>query len=141
MDLVFPRTMQQMSQLANTVFPSISSNGVVEELKITGFIRDPVVVRGGRPRIDCLPGQNSFLHCLTPKTLTHAVMAEITASCPALKTLVIRNCALRSVPGSIPFTVPGTLQKLEFHNSRYGKNGRFIHYCWQTIALNRGHRM
>jgi hypothetical protein len=112
--------MQQMRQLANTVFPSISSNGVVEELKITGFIRDPVFHRGGRPWIDCFPGRNSFLNPHTPKTLSQMVMAEITASCPGLKTLVIRNCHMRSVYSSIPLTVPGTLQKLEFHNSWYG---------------------
>jgi hypothetical protein len=104
-----------------TVFPSISSEGVVEELKITGFIQDPVVTRGGHPRIDYILRENHFRDRLTPRTLSSKVLAEIQASCPGLKTLVVRNCSLRFVPASMVLKVPDTVQKLEFHNSRYSK--------------------
>ena len=120
MDLTKPRTIWQISQLATTVFPSISSEGVVEELKITGFIQDPVVDRGGRPRID------DILRETTPQTLSSQVLSKIQASCPGLKTLVIRNCGLRLFHGSIMrLNVPETVQKLEFHNSRYSEEYNF----------------
>jgi hypothetical protein len=125
-DLTKPRTSRQVSQLVTTVFPSISSEGVVEELKITGFIQDPVVSRGGRPRIDYILRENHFRDRRTPQTLSSKVLAEIQASCPGLKTLVVRNCSLRLFPGSvIHLNVPDTVQKLEFHNSRYSEEYNF----------------
>lgn len=118
-DLVFPRNIRQIRQLANEVFPSISLNGVVEELKITGFIRDPVVDRGGRPRIDYFPGHNSFRDRLTPKTVSFPLLAEIQASSPGLKTLIIRNCCFSArTRYEVCVNIPESLQKLEFHNCR-----------------------
>jgi hypothetical protein len=125
-DLVFPRTIQQISQLATAVFPSISPNCVVEELKITGFIRDPVVEHGGRPRIDYFPRRHCFRDPYTPRTLSSAVMEEIKASSPGLKTLIIRNCLVRVVLNARNINIPNTLQKLEFHNCRYSSESQFF---------------
>lgn len=126
MDLVFPRTVQQISQLATTVFPSISPNCVVEELKITGFIRDPVLEHLGRPRIDYFPRRHCFRDPYTPRTLSYAVMEEIKASSPGLKTLIIRNCLVRLAPYARNVNIPNTLQKLEFHNCRYSSESNFF---------------
>jgi hypothetical protein len=139
-DLTKPRTIWQISQLATTVFPSISSEGVVEELKITGFIQDPVVDSGGRPRVDYIIRENYFTHRLTPQTVSSKVLSKIQASCPGLKTLVIRNCSLHLFPGSIMrLNVPDTVQKLEFHNSRYSEEYNFylfiiIKQLWSSVS-------
>jgi hypothetical protein len=121
-DLVFPRTVQQISQLATTVFPSISSDGVVEELKITGFKRAPVVDRGDGPTMDVRREQILYFfgEGNAPRTVSCRVLEEIKGSCPGLKALVIRDCRLDSET-DFNMNLPDTLQRLEFHQCRYNQ--------------------
>jgi hypothetical protein len=117
-DLVFPRTGKQILQLAKEVLPSISSNGVVEELKITGFCSDPVVDLGDGPELDKVQLFSYFCDRRPPKTISSRVIEAIKASCPRLKTLIIRNCGL-DLEMDVELNLPNTLQKLEFHSCRY----------------------
>jgi hypothetical protein len=118
-DLAFPRTQEQMSLLASAVLPSISSN--LEELRITGFLGVPIVELEGNIQ----PILNRKLYAAAsetePRTLSTEVLSQIKASCPALKTFIIRNCMLDLEPDSHVY-LPKTLEKLEFQDCRWSNN-------------------
>lgn len=113
-DLGFPRTSRQISLLASTVFTSKRSN-TVEELKITGFHNCPIFDDGAGPSVNM--SRRDYFNLREPRTLSSSVLQEIKASCPGLKTLVIRKCVLDSDP-DWHANLPGTLENLEFHGCR-----------------------
>jgi hypothetical protein len=96
-DLVRPRTPQQISALATTMFQSIG--GRIRELKITGFY-------------DML----DFLDDNEPMSCT--VLEKIKATCHQLRTFIIRKCRFDWEP-NFHDHLPSTLHKLEFHYCRY----------------------
>jgi hypothetical protein len=99
-DLVFPRTEEQMFLFASIVLSTVGGN--VQELKVTGFNDS----RHG------LPLDPTLL-----KTLSSAVLDKINDCCPGLKTLCIRKCRFDLVP-DFHAHLPDALEKLEFHECR-----------------------
>lgn len=91
-----------MSQLLSEVLPSVGAN--VRELKVTGFF--------------CGVWQFPFFDEDEPKTLSPALLELIKATCPELKALVIRKCNLERYQKPFQDYLPGSLQTLEFHDSR-----------------------
>lgn len=96
-DLVFPRTQEQLSQLASTIFQMVGVH--VTEIKVTGFH-------------DVSEPEDET----ETKTLTSTVMDQIKGSCPGLKTFVILKCNLTEP--DFQDHLPDTLQTLEFHGCR-----------------------
>lgn len=93
------------SVLASRVFPSVGDK--VRELKVTGFhnLREFFHLS-----VDCFGSET--------KTLTAAILDRIAASCPILKTFVIRKCNLDVRPDPFQDHLPGTLETLEFYECR-----------------------
>jgi hypothetical protein len=98
-NLVRPRTPEQIALLAFTVLPSFGAN--LRVLKITG-IHD----------VSVLPNNNEAM------TLSPAVLQQIKDSCTGLRTFVMRKCKFDLAPG-FQDLLPGTLETLEFNGCRW----------------------
>jgi hypothetical protein len=99
-DLVRPRTPEQMALFAFTVLPSFGAN--LRVLKLAGP-HDVSVA---------LPNDNE------PMTLPRVVLQQIKDSCTGLRTFVISKCRFDLEPG-FQDHLPGTLETLEFHGCRW----------------------
>lgn len=86
--------------MASTILPSIGEK--LEELKITGF-------EGVH--------EDAFENEREPQTLSVAVLDKIKASCPGLKTLVLRRCRFDLEPAAQD-NLPDTLETLELDYCR-----------------------
>jgi F-box-like len=104
-DLCFPRTEEQLRQLACHVLPFVGRH--VRELKITGF------------HVVHEPWEIPEAHEPEPKTLSSAILIRIKASCHKLKTLVIRKCRLEENATEFGDYLPKSLENLSFIGCRY----------------------
>jgi hypothetical protein len=102
-DLVFPRTLQQMHQLVSDVLPTVGDN--VRELKVTGFHNI------WEFRWHVVEAESNTLSNLL-------VLDRIGALCGGLAKFVIRRCRMEA--GAVTFQdyMPRTLEELEFHGCR-----------------------
>lgn len=113
-ELLFPRTMDQMYQLALEQFPSVG--GKLRSLTITGFHTVPMIDDNEHlpPR---LFGRN-YGDPTEPMTLNAEILGIIKTYCTGLKSLIIRNCRLSFEHDSHTY-LPDSLSKLEFYGCRY----------------------